>query len=83
MTRMLWLMLTDVFTATGHRQTYRSDAMNANPTFAKHVTGVMNSRQITRFGYAIVATLSIAVHATKWTNVMTAGKWYVLAAPHC
>jgi hypothetical protein len=65
------------------RATYRSGAMIAGVIYAIHATGVMNSKQITRYGFAIVATLFIAATVTKWINVTIVVKSYVGHVPPC
>jgi hypothetical protein len=63
--------------------TYRSGVTIAGGTFATDATGVMNFRQTTRYGFAIVATPFIAAAVTKWISATIVVKSYAGLVPPC
>ena len=56
--------------------------MNVNPTYVTGAIGVMNSRPIMRYGFAIDVMHFIVVIVMKWINVMIVVKLFVDPAPH-
>ena len=62
-------------------RTYRSDVMNAPRTFAMIATGVMNIKQIMRYGFVIDVMDSIVDIVMRWISAMIVMKLFVHRVP--
>ena len=61
----------------------KSVATIAGLIFATTATGVTNFKQITRYGFAIVAMPTIVVVVTRWISAMIVVRWFADRAPLC